>query len=513
MLWSLIKILLFVTLTAAFAYGAGLLLEADGEIRLIAAGVEITFGPLQAALLAVAALVLVWLALRLLGLLFATLAVINGDETAISRYWNRNRERRGFEALADGMMALASGEGRLAMAKAAKAEKNLARPELTNLLSAQAAEMAGDTKKAQEAYKRLLTDDRTRFVGIRGIMKQKLVECDEDTALKLAERAFALKPRHTETSDTLLKLQGTHGDWAAARKTLGAKLKHGELPRDIHRRRDAVLALSEASELLAEGSPVEARERAIEANRLSPDLVPAAALAARSYIDQDRPKLAARILKKAWDANPHPDIAAAFAEVEPKESPSARVRRFATFTRMQATHPETRMVMAELNIAAEDFPAARKALGDLAETQPTTRSLAIMAAIERGAGAPDAVVRGWLARAVTAPRGYQWVCDNCLAVQEVWKPFCDHCGSFDTLTWRIPPNQESVVAGANDMLPLLVGQDEPAEDAPEEPDVPDAEPVEIEEAPVDTQRSDTTVNGVDVKQDEPSSEAARPAAH
>ena len=52
------------------------------------------------------------------------------------------------------MMALASGEGRLAIAKANKAQKYLHKPELTALITAQAAEMVGDTKKAEEDYKR-----------------------------------------------------------------------------------------------------------------------------------------------------------------------------------------------------------------------------------------------------------------------------------------------------------------------------------------------------------------------
>src|SRR5690606_35309 len=99
-------------------------------------------------------------------------------------YFDRNRERKGFQALADGMMALASGEGKLAMSKAAKAERYLHRPELTNLISAQAAEMVGDKRKAEEMYKALLVDDRTRFVGVRGLMKQKLAEGDTNTALK-----------------------------------------------------------------------------------------------------------------------------------------------------------------------------------------------------------------------------------------------------------------------------------------------------------------------------------------
>ncbi|PJN92361.1 hypothetical protein CNY89_30355, partial [Amaricoccus sp. HAR-UPW-R2A-40] len=46
-----------------------------------------------------------------------------------------------------------------------------------------------------------------------------------------------------------------------------------------------------------------------------------------------------------------------------------------------------------LALADEDFPAARKALGDLAETQPTARSLAIMAALERGSRSPTRISR------------------------------------------------------------------------------------------------------------------------
>ena len=101
------------------------------------------------------------------------------------------------------------------------------------------------------------------------------------------------------------------------------------------------------------------------------------------------------------------------AEVEPSETAEARIKRFLALTKSQPEHPESRMLMAELYIAAEDFPAARKAMGDLANETPTARSLTIMAAIERGEGASDTVVKGWLARALNAPRGPQWVCWVC----------------------------------------------------------------------------------------------------
>lgn len=457
MIWSLTKIILFVVAVAALALGAGYLLEADGGVQIVVGGTEYNFGPLQSVVALGVLVVAIWIGLKLLGLLIATWKVLNGDETAISRYFDRNRAAKGFDALSQGMMALASGEGRLALAKAEKANRYLDRPELTNLLTAQAAELAGDRKKAEETYRKLVENDATRFVGVRGILKQKLADGDTDTALKLAEKAFALKPKHVETQDVLLKLQADTKDWTGARETLNAKLKHGSLPRDVHKRRDAVLALSQAKAVVDEGSSIEAREAAIEANRLSPDLIPAAIMAAEGYIDQGQKKYATRVLKKAWEAQPHPDVAAAFAKIEPEETPAARIKRFGPLTRAKPDAAETRMLLAELNLAAEDFPAARRALGDLIETDPTTRSATLMAAIERGEGASDAVVQGWLARAVTAPRGPQWVCDNCHNIQAAWAPTCNNCGAFDTMTWTRPSSSEVSLPGGSEMLPLLIG--------------------------------------------------------
>lgn len=481
MLWSLIKIILFFALIGAASFGALELLALEGGIRIALAGQEYSLTPLQAVIALGLLVILVWIFLKLMGFLIATVHFLNGDETAISRYFDRNRERKGFQALADGMLALASGEGRLAMAKAARANKYLDRPDLTNLLTAQAAEMAGDKSKAEEAYKRLLTEDRTRFVGVRGIMKQRLAAGDTDKALALAKTAFALKPAHEETQDVLLKLQAQEADWTGARATLKAKLKHGSLPRDVHKRRDAVLALSEAKDVLCEDSGIDGQERAIEANKLSPDLIPAAVLAAKSYVEQGKPKYAARVLTKAWAARPHPDLAGAFAAIVPEETPEKRLKRFRSLTKSNPTDPETRLLLAELNIAAENFPEARRALGDLVETQADARALTIMAAVERGEGASDTVVKGWLARALSAPRGPQWVCDNCQHIHADWTPTCDNCGALDTLSWKRPPQSDSAALSSAAMLPLIVGagEDTPARSAAE---IDEAEIVEVKAA-------------------------------
>ncbi len=477
MIWSLIRILLFITAVVALAFGADVLLNTGGGIQISAAGYEFLLGPLQAVIGAVILLSLLWLVLKATGLLVAVLRFLNGDETAISRFFDRNRERKGYAALSEGLMALASGENRLALSRAQAADRYLSRPELTTLLIAQAAEANGDAARATAAYKSLLSDEKTRFVAIRGLMKQKLAEGDTATALKLAEKAFALKPRHSETQDVLLKLQAEHADWKGARTTLGAKLKAGALPRDVYRRRDAILALQEAKVVLDDSASVEAREAAIEANRLSPDLIPAAAMAARGLVARGDRKAATKVLRKAWEVRPHPDLAAAFAEIEPEESPAARLKRFRPLLDAQPKHEETRLLLAELNLATEDFPAARRALGDLVDTHPTQRVLTIMAAITRGEGGDDSLVRGWLTRALTAPRGPQWCCDKCQTVHSEWHPICENCGGFDTLSWREPAQTSGPSATGTELLPLIVGQPKPAPEVVEEPEVIDVEAI------------------------------------
>lgn len=454
MIFSLIKVAIFIALAAALTLGVSYLQDSSSSISVVFQGKEYNPEPLVVVIGVVLAFIGFWIVLKLAGLAVATLRFFMGDKVALRRYFDKRQEQRGYRALADGMVALASGEGALAVTKAVKAEKLLAKPELTRLISAQAAEMSGDRVQAIEIYKELLGDDRTRFVGVRGLMKAKLAEGDVDTALKLAEKAYALKPRHNETLDTLFALQSKVEDWGGARKTLLAKSRAKLMPKDLATRRDAVLSVADAMAAHAEGNAPKARDAALFANRNSPGLVPAAVLAAQVYIAENTPKNAARVLKKAWEVNPHPDIAAAFASIAPEETSQERLTRFQPLLSLHPENAETALLETELNLAAEDFPAARRSLGDLPKTAPTGRALALMAAIAKGEGAPEEVVRSWLARAVGAPRGEAWVCSACHTVHAEWSPVCTNCDGFDTLSWEMPAHSGTDTL-SEAMLPLI----------------------------------------------------------
>ncbi len=491
MFWTALKIVLFLAAVAGLTLGAENLMQQDAGLRMAFGDTEFTLGPVQMALAALVLLGALWLLLKAAGLTVATLRFIQGDDTAISRYFARNRHRKGLQAATDGFLALAAGEGDAALTKARRAEKLLDDQPLTRLLMAQAAVAKGNTKLAEEYYKRLLEDDRSRFVGVQGLLAQQIDAGNDAKALKLARTALGLRPGHAPTQDRLLALQNRAGDWSGARHTLLESSRSGRLPKPLFQRRDAVLTLQQAEAEAARGNTALAQDLAIEANRHSPDLVPAAVMAASALSSRGKRNAAVKTIKRAWKVQPHPDLAQAFALLVPGETPAQRVQRFEALLAL-APGPEAQQTRAELLIAAEDFPAARRAIGALHETAPSQRVMTIMAAIDRGEGSSDHVVRAWLARALSAPRGPQWVCDKCHQTHGQWQALCSGCGAFDTLTWLAAPETSGPSTNGTEMLPLIVGtlpaaEPEPRDATPvsdplaDDPD--DRLPEELAEAP------------------------------
>lgn len=459
MIWLVLRVVLFVAAVAAIAGVAGLLVDTDGAVSITWGGYE--YPPLRLiefiglVLVAAAALFAIY---KLTGLVIALVRFALGDETALTRYWERAKQRRGVEAVSRGMVALAEGDPETAAGFARKATRLLGERDLTRLLRAQIAEARGDVADARRHYRDLAKEPSTAIVGVKGLLAQAVKQGETDRALKFAEHAFAIRPKDAGVQQTLFDLQVRRGDWQGALRTLAALAKGKSLPKEVTDRRQAVINVERARAASAAGEARLAAESADAAVKAAPGLVPAAVMAARLHVEQGDVSRAGRMIKDAWRQSPHPDLAQAFAELAPNETPAARRRRFRDLVAANPDHDETRFMQAELAIGEADWQGARKSLGDLPSTKPTHRSLALMAAIEKGQGGSEAVVRGYLARAVSAPRGAHWVCDRCAASPGVWAAVCPSCGGFDTLSWRETAEASEAISAS--MLPLMVETNE-----------------------------------------------------
>ncbi|MEO1603132.1 MAG: heme biosynthesis HemY N-terminal domain-containing protein [Pseudomonadota bacterium] len=404
MLGGLVRLSIFALMVALATWGVTELLAVEGRITIAFGGTEYLLTPFAATILLIAAAAALLVAIWFGDLILSLVLFLLGDAAAVRRFTDRTRRRRGLERLDKALMAMAAGDAKQAKKAAAEADGLLRRPGLGRLLNAQAAEMSGDTQRARRYWHALAEKPETALVGVKGLLAQAMTEGDSARARNLAERAAQLAPKDKTVLATLYDLQSQSYDWAGARKTLAIQRKAGALTGPEADRREATLALALAEDAEAAGQAEPARRAAIEAAKLDPTNTEAATTAARLLLADGQKRMAHRMLISAWKAAPAPALARLYAEIEPNESSDARRARFANLFEGNPEHRETAYVRAELALLARDWAGARAALGAISEEEPSSRSCALMAAIARGEGAPEAVVRAWLARALGAPR-------------------------------------------------------------------------------------------------------------
>src|SRR6201999_731920 len=177
------------------------------------------------------------------------------------------------------------------------------------------------------------------------------------------------------------------------------------------------------------------RESAMEAVKLAPTLVPAAALAAKFESEAHQVRRAMRIVEAAWLAHPHPDLADAYAHVRLGDSARQRLVRVETLAAKTPDHVEGALAIARAAIDASQFTRAREALAPFVAA-PTQRVALLMAEIERTEHGDSGRARAWTLRAVRALHDPVWTADG--YVSERWRPVSPVSGRLDAFQWQMP---------------------------------------------------------------------------
>ncbi len=423
----MVRLLLFLLAVAGFAAGAVWLSDQPGSFTLDWQGYEISLSILVAVTVAIICFTLVYFAVRLVKMLFSAPAAAVGAV-------RRRRQKKGFEALSRGLIAVSAGHGRLAEKLGAKASKLLPDEPLTLLLQAQSAQLKGDSGGAAQVYRTMLERGETRVLGLHGLFLEARRGNDDGVAKVIAERAVALEPDSPWAAPALMDLQSAEGDWLAARQTLAMQKRHKLISKERFKRTQAVLLCAEALDE-EENNPEKALDLALEAHKLANDLVPAAVVAARLLAQKGRIAKAAKILEKTWKNLPHPDIAEVYAHLRLGDKPAARLKRIRSLIHKNPEHPESGIALARAAVSAREWAAARSALEPFLES-PSQRICALMAQIEDGEFGDKGKVREWLARALRARRDPVWVADGVVAHE--WAAVSPVTGALDAFEWKAP---------------------------------------------------------------------------
>ncbi len=363
---------------------------------------------------------------------------IVGAPGALLEGWGDSRRRRGYRELTQGLAAVAAGDGTEAQKHARKAEKLLAEPALTLLLSAQAAQLTGDRDGAKRAFNAMLDDEQMAFLGLRGLIGQALREGDQSQALAYAERAFQLRPQTPWVVHSLFDMQAQIGQWKAAQETLDTGLRRKVVTPDKGRTLRALLLVERSRAAERDGSPADALALAREAFGLAPERIAVTQRLAELQIKNGDSKRALKTLERGWAVAPHPDLAELYLKASGETDP---LKRVGIVRRLAGQNPgdiESHLALAQASLDANLWGEARRHLETAGGTNPSVRVCRLMAEVEERAHADQAKVHEWLARATDAPADRAWRCAACGAHHESWRPVCESCGAFGTLHWRAP---------------------------------------------------------------------------
>ena len=424
----MIRLLVFLAVILALAFGFAWLADRPGEVAVVWQGTRIDTDVMVVAIGAIALVVAVMLVVTIL-------RGVVGAPGSLGSFFSRRRREKGWRALSNGMIAVGAGDPPSAARLAVEARRILGDEPMALLLEAQSAQLNGDRDGARGAFEHMLEAPETRLLGLRGLYVEAQRYGDAAAARHFAEAASTSQPRIAWAGQALIEFQSQDRDWDGALGTLDRNSRNRIVEKVAARRQRAVLLTARALEI-EQGEPDVARNLALEAHGLAPDLVPAAVLAGRLLARVGDTRRAARTLEATWKLEPHPDIATAYAFVRPGDSVQDRLMRVRDLIKVRAHHAECAFALTRAELDARNFFGARAALRPLVAQGPTRRVCLLMAEIEEAEHGDRGAIRAWLARAVRAARDPAWIADG--HVSETWAPVSPVTGRLDGYRWQVP---------------------------------------------------------------------------
>jgi HemY protein len=423
----MIRVVVFLIFVGVVALGAGWLADRPGGVEIVWLSYRITT---SVAVLA-AAVVLIVAAFMVLWSVASALIRSPGK---VSHYFALRRITQGQRAITRGLIAIGAGDVRGAAKFSGEAKRLAHDNPLTLLLTAQSAQLSGDRAAAEKVFEQMMARPDLKAIGLHGMFVEARRHNDPVAARVLAEEAAKAAPSLGWAGQAVLEFRCAAGDWSGAIEALDRNKANGLIDKVMHRRLRAVLLTAQAQNVAPHDRDA-ARALVLEAVKLAPDLVPAAAMAGRFHADANDTRKASRVLDTAWKANPHLDIAEAYINLKPGDSVRDKLARAQKLVKSQPGNVEGALALARAAIDAQAFDVARNALAPQIAA-PTQRVALLMAELEEAEHNDVGRARAWTARAVHAAHDPAWTADG--YVSENWMPVSPATGRLDAFEWRVP---------------------------------------------------------------------------
>lgn len=426
----MLRVLFYLAIVAALGFGFAWLADRPGELDVTFAGNHYNV-PL---ITAVAGIVAIVAAILILWWLIKS--IIQSPYT-LRRHFRARKRDRGYQSLSTGLIAAGAGDAEAARRMTKQAGKLLSSDQepLIKLLEAQTAMLEGRTEDARKGFEAMVEDPETRLLGLRGLYIEAQRVGARDAARHYAAEAAQQAPQLEWASSSMMGQLCAEGDWDGALKLVDARKQALAHSKDVVKKERAALLTAKAMAVV-DVDHAQAKALALEANKLAPDLVPAAVVAARALFADGDVRKGSKILEAAWKRFPQLDIASTYVYARSGDTAQDRLKRAKHLVSLRSNNAEGSLALARAAYEAGDYRLARDNAEQVLRASPRESAYLLLADIEEAETGDQGKVREWLARAVKAPRDPAWTADG--YVSEQWSPVSPVTGRLNSFQWKVP---------------------------------------------------------------------------
>ncbi|MBO1024522.1 heme biosynthesis protein HemY [Ochrobactrum sp. SD129] len=433
----MLRVIFYFAIVVALGFGFSWLADRPGELDVTFGGNHYNVPLITAAagvVAIVAAILIIWWLIK---------SIIQSPYT-LRRHFRARKRDRGYQSLSTGLIAAGAGDAEAArrMTKQAGKLLNSDQEPLIKLLEAQTAMLEGRSDDARKGFEAMIEDPETKLLGLRGLYIEAQRVGAREAARHYAAEAAKEAPQLEWASSAVMGQLCSEGDWDGALKLVEARKQALAHSKDVVKKERAALLTAKAMATV-DVDHAHAKAIALEANKLAPDLVPAAVVAARALFADGEVRKGSKILEAAWKCSPHPDIASTYVYGRAGDTVQDRLKRAKHLVTLRSNNAEGSLAVARAAYEAGDYRLARDNAEQVLRGSPRESAYLLLADIEEAETGDQGKVRQWLAQAVKAPRDPAWTADG--YVSEQWSPVSPVTGRLNSFEWKVPVEQLSPV--------------------------------------------------------------------
>lgn len=429
-IWFFIKI--------AIIAGAGVWLATrQGDVSLSMMGYDIT---IQSGLF----FLLLFITCTMVLLIYRVVRAVLSTPKAIAKYQEQDKQKKGYNALTQGLIAVAAGDAKKATEYSDKTKGFMPdQNALTLLLAAQAARLRGEDAKAQTYFKALSEDKTASFLGLRGLLVNALSAKEYEGALTYARQADKAYGGQGWLLAMIYHLEIKNHAWKNAVETGKRAVKAGGLDESKILSDRIALHLMHGDYERDHDNESESFREYDAAYKINSFFVPTVMRMLRFYLAKNRRKKAISLIQKTWKESPHPDLARIWEELAPLKGKknNANAKRLKWFEDLVALNPDSydgQLMAANAAMDLGYWGEAKSYLTNAEEIYPSASLYRLMAVVEQSSGDNDAIMHALMEKASEALPDKSWHCGQTGLIYQEWSPLAMPHEGFNTIIWGVP---------------------------------------------------------------------------